>query len=104
MFFTFVRPDLFGPMRTFGRGIAVAPGSHLTEQRAVLLVKTSKEIILTARSRKELKWYLAPVEVEGTHGLALISAFFDDPDNRAGALLSQSRPLHCTGEPTFEGH
>ncbi|SHN20850.1 hypothetical protein SAMN05216593_11381 [Pseudomonas asturiensis] len=81
MYFTFARPDLFGPMRTFGRGIAVAPGNHLTEQRAVLLVKTSKEIILTARSRKELKWYLAPVEVEGTHALALISAFFDDPDN-----------------------
>ncbi|MEE4075035.1 hypothetical protein V2I49_06785 [Pseudomonas viridiflava] len=81
MYFTFTRPDLFGPMRPFGRGIAVAPENHPTEQRAVLLVKTSKEIILTARSRKGLKWYLAPVEVEGTHGLALISAFFDDPDN-----------------------
>ncbi|MCK9712278.1 hypothetical protein LT706_12165 [Pseudomonas syringae pv. syringae] len=81
MYFTFTRPDLLGAMQTFGRGLAVALGNHQAEQRAVLLVKTSKEIILTARYRKGLKWYLAPIEVGGVASLTLISAFFDDPDN-----------------------
>lgn len=44
-----------------------------------MVIKTGKEIILTARERREFKVYLAPCDVEGKGGLTLLSAFFDDP-------------------------
>jgi hypothetical protein len=45
----------------------------------ILVIKASKEIILTARENRAFKVYLAPCEVDGLGGLTLLSAFFDDP-------------------------
>ena len=46
----------------------------------VLVVKCSKEMILAAKMRRELKFYVVPLDADGlsTHGL--ITAFFDDLD------------------------
>ncbi|WP_174145463.1 hypothetical protein [Leisingera sp. ANG59] len=45
-----------------------------------LVIKASKELILTALQRREFFMYLAPVEVSGISSFSIFSAFFDDPD------------------------
>ncbi|WP_258198525.1 hypothetical protein [Pseudomonas entomophila] len=47
----------------------------------MLIIKASKETILTAKVNGEFKFYLAPVQIGGKSCLAVITAFFDDPDN-----------------------
>jgi hypothetical protein len=49
------------------------------QDNPILVIKASKEIILTARENRELKLYLATCEADGQYGLTLLSAFFDDP-------------------------
>lgn len=45
-----------------------------------LVIKASKELILTALQRREFFLYLAPVEISGISSYSIFSAFFDDPD------------------------
>ncbi|WAC45205.1 hypothetical protein OU997_03150 [Pseudomonas sp. SL4(2022)] len=59
----------------------------------VVVVKASKEVILTARENREFRFYLAPCQLGDSRGLTLLTAFFDDPEN----------PLTITS-PLIPGH
>lgn len=50
------------------------------EGRFTLLIKATKEAILTARLNQQIKIYLAPDGGDTNRGLGLITAFFDDHD------------------------
>ena len=52
-----------------------SPGTPL-----VLVIKTTKEMILTAKTKREFVFYLVPATVDGRRTYGLITAFFDDPD------------------------
>lgn len=54
-----------------------------------LVVKASKEVILTAKVNGGFRFYLAPVILGGEASITLVSAFFDDAD----APLTVSTPL-----------
>jgi len=71
-------PELLPHLKTLGYGLL--PVFHRGEQRHFLVVKVTKEMILTARLNGEFKVYLlGDDQGPGSH-LGLISAFFDDPD------------------------
>lgn len=50
------------------------------EQSNVLVVKGLKEMILTAKLRREFRIYCFRLEIDGISTYGLITAFFDDPD------------------------
>ena len=52
----------------------------LATNKRVLVVKSSKEILLAAKLRKELKVYLVSFSSQGEKTLGLVTAIFDDPD------------------------
>ncbi|MDT8999476.1 hypothetical protein RQP53_09375 [Paucibacter sp. APW11] len=74
MYLSIVHPDALSHVRKLARGL----GAVATDE-PILVIKTRKEIILTAREKREFKFYLAPCVADGRRGLTLISAFFDDP-------------------------
>ena len=49
-----------------------SPGTPL-----VLVIKTTKEMILTAKTKREFVFYLVPATVDGRRTYGLITAFFD---------------------------
>lgn len=75
MYLSIMSPDALTHVATLARGLWIV--GYLDEP--ILVIKTGKEIILTARENREFKVYLAPCEVDGQSGLTLLSAFFDDP-------------------------
>jgi hypothetical protein len=56
------------------------PFEGLGEHPHKLVVKASKELIITALHRREFFVYLAPIKIQEINSYSLISAFFDDPD------------------------
>ncbi|TKJ63967.1 hypothetical protein PspCFBP13506_05415 [Pseudomonas sp. CFBP13506] len=57
-----------------------------------LIVKSSKELILTAKLRKEFLIYLVPYEIPGVKSVGFLAAFFDDavhPLVTGGALIKE---------------
>lgn len=46
----------------------------------ILVVKASKEVILTAREKEGFSFFVAPVSVAGVESFVLITAFYDDED------------------------
>lgn len=52
----------------------------LATNKRVLVVKSSKEILLASKLRKELKVYLVTFSSQGEKTLGLVTAIFDDPD------------------------
>lgn len=74
MYLSIMHPDVLPHVGKLARGLGV-----VGTDEPVLVIKTGKEIILTAREKREFKLYLAPCVVDGRRGLTLISAFFDDP-------------------------
>ena len=57
-----------------------------------LIIKTSKELILTAKLRKEFLIYLIPYEIPGVKSVGFLAAFFDDsvhPLTTGGALIKE---------------
>ncbi|MBD8120341.1 hypothetical protein IFT62_03870 [Pseudomonas lutea] len=81
MYFSLMRPELMKKIGEFAGGLLVVMGDKSSDHRPTLIIKTHKEVILTARLQKGFKFYLAPCEAGGVSGLSLISAFFDDTEN-----------------------
>lgn len=78
MLLSIEHPELLPHLKTLGYGLL--PVFHRGDQRHLLVVKVTKEMILTARLNGEFKIYLlGDDQGPGSH-LGLISAFFDDPD------------------------
>jgi len=61
-------------------GYGLLPLHFVGTDRFALIVKTTKEAILTARLNQEMKLYLVPDGAKGACSLGLITAFFDDHD------------------------
>lgn len=81
MYLSIMRPELAAWARTLPRGLGVLNCDVSGLSRTVLIIKASKEIILTAEIEGEFKLYLAPVHTSGRSCMVLITAFFDDPDS-----------------------
>jgi hypothetical protein len=72
-------PELLPHLKTLSYGLQ--PIFYRKENRYALVLKATKEIILTARVQGEFKVYLiGDCAGPGSH-LGLITAFFDDPDS-----------------------
>jgi hypothetical protein len=71
-------PELLPHLKTLSYGLQ--PVFHRGEERYFLVVKVTKEMILTARLNGEFKIYLLDDEAGPESHLGLITAFFDDPD------------------------
>ena len=57
-----------------------------------LIIKATKELILTAKLRKEFLIYLIPYEIPGVKSVGFLAAFFDDsvhPITTGGALIKE---------------
>lgn len=76
MYLTIMHPEILSLLKDVGVGVFVARirGKYL------LVVKASKEIILTAKANKGFHFYLAPIEVDSKKTLVLMTAFFDSED------------------------
>ncbi|ARU54660.1 hypothetical protein OLMES_0557 [Oleiphilus messinensis] len=61
-------------------GYGLLPLYFVGSKKFALIVKTTKEAILTARLNQEMKLYLVPDGAKGACSLGLITAFFDDHD------------------------
>lgn len=76
--FTLEFPSIIGHLRQLGYGlqpVRVPPDGHF-----ILIIKMSKEAILTARLNQQIKIYLVPDVSKQGESLGLITAFFDDHD------------------------
>lgn len=76
MYLSTLHPEIFSILEEFSVGIFPARSG----ERSFLVIKASKEIILTAKVNRGFKFYLAPVEVDSKKTLTLLTAFFDDED------------------------
>ncbi|WP_414728950.1 hypothetical protein [Zhongshania aliphaticivorans] len=63
-----------------GLGYGLLPLHFVGTDKFALIVKATKEAILTARLNQEMKLYLVPDSSKGAYSLGLITAFFDDHD------------------------
>jgi hypothetical protein len=75
---TILQPHLLATVRSFPAGLQVLNPEDA--ERPILIVKGMKEAILAARVNRGFAVYVAPVTVDGAPSIALITAFFDVPD------------------------
>ena len=78
MLLSIEHPELLPHLKTLGYGLQ--PVRHRATGRYSLVVKVTKEMILTARLNGEFKVYLLGNDQGPPSHLGLITAFFDDPD------------------------
>ena len=78
MLLSIEHPELLPHLKELGYGLQ--PVFHRGRNRHFLVVKLTKEMILTARLNREFKIYLLGDDLGPASHLGLISAFFDDPD------------------------
>jgi hypothetical protein len=78
MFLSIEHPELLPHLKTLGYGLQ--PVFHRGRGKHFLVVKVTKEMILTARLNREFKVYLLGDDQGPTSHLGFITAFFDDPD------------------------
>ena len=78
MLLTIEHPELLPHLDKLGYGLQ--PVYHAGRGRYFLVVKATKEVILTARLNREFKIYLLGDKQGPGEQLGFITAFFDDPD------------------------
>jgi hypothetical protein len=76
MYLTFSHPEALYHLKDFGGGIWAVK----IEDKYCLIIKASKEIILTAKVNKGFHFYLAPINVDSRHSIAIVTAFYDSDD------------------------
>lgn len=75
MYLTITNPEIIPVIRSFAVGI-YAP---LVDEKPCLVIKCSKEMILAAKVRRELRFYLAQVRLSKfEYGYAIVTAVFDE--------------------------
>ena len=86
------------------------PGNLLGGDADLLVIKCPKEMILTAKAMRQLKFYLLPLDADGVRTTGLVTAFFDDEDEplviRSPLLNDEmaSSVLRLLALPTFDIH
>jgi len=65
-----------------------------TEDRISLIIKATKEVILTARNKNKFKVYLVKEQTDSSCSLGLVTAFFDDHDEPLVVMT----PMHKEDE------
>lgn len=81
MYLTIMRPEIAACVATFSGGLSVLSSQQSGLSRTVLIIKASKESILTAKLEGEFKFYLAPAQISGQPCMAVVTAFFDNADS-----------------------
>lgn len=71
-----MHPEIIPLLEDFGVGIWAARAGD----KYCLVVKASKEVILTAKANQGFHFYLAPIEVDLKQTFILMTAFFDNED------------------------
>lgn len=75
---TLINPAFVRELNRYPGGLFPVPNS--CGQSNTLVVKCSKEMILTARILRQIRFYLIPLDADGVSTCGLVTAFFDDPD------------------------
>ena len=75
---TILYPHLLPTVHSFPVGLLVV--MPVDAERPILIVKGMKEAILAARVKRSFAVYVAPVRVDDVASIALITAFFDVPN------------------------
>lgn len=78
MLFTVDHPELIPHLKALGYGLL--PVFHKEEGRYLMVVKVTKEMILTARLNNAFKVYVLGDGSDPASHLGFVTAFFDDPD------------------------
>ena len=105
---TIKNPALIRELAAYAGGLF--PGQLLGGERRILIVKCSKEMILTAKAIRHLKFYLVPLDADGVSTTGLVTAFFDDHDEplviRSPLVDDEmaSAVLRLLALPTFDIH
>lgn len=76
MYLTFSYPEIVNQLWRFGCGIWPTK----IEDKYCLIIKASKESILTAKINQGFHFYVAPVKIQSKQSFAIVTAFFDDHD------------------------
>ncbi|MCY1165773.1 hypothetical protein D9M73_56840 [compost metagenome] len=76
MHLTLNHPEVLPHLKGWGGGLWAAK----VESKWCLLIKVSKEMILTAKVNEGFDFYLAPIAVDGVQSYCLMTVFFDDDD------------------------
>ncbi len=92
MYLTLSHPEVLHQLKAFGGGIWAARISG----EYCLIIKASKEVILTAKINKGFDFYLAPIEIDSKHSIAIVTAFYDNDDEP----LAIKTPLLVDDEST----
>lgn len=71
-------PHLVRELSHYSGGLFTA--DMLRGEGNLLVIKCSKEMILSAKMLRELKVYLIPLDTDGVSTYGLVTALFDDPD------------------------
>ncbi|WP_266167837.1 hypothetical protein [Dyella subtropica] len=75
---TITHPELMAEAIAFPAGLrALRIGGA---PRPILMIKGTKEVLLTARVNRGFKLYVVPSTIDGSSTIGLITAFFDDGD------------------------
>ena len=105
---TIKNPGLARSLAAFPGGLF--PGQLFGGDPHVLIIKCPKEMILTAKAIRHLKFYLIPLDADGVSTTGLVTAFFDDHDEPLvirGPLIDDemaSSVLRLLATPTFDIH
>lgn len=75
---TLRNPELLRELATIPCGLF--PVENPTGKGYTLLIKCPKEVILTAKLCRQIKFYLVPLNADGVETHGLVTAFFDDSD------------------------
>ncbi len=78
MMLTLTCPEVLTELSDASCGIF--PIRYETSGDLILIIKCTKEVILTAKIRKGFKFYLLPVNLNRFRTYAIVTAFFDDSD------------------------
>lgn len=78
MMLTLTCPDVLTDLSDISCGIFTV--RNKTSGGLILIIKCTKEMILTAKTRKGFKFYVLTVNINRFRTSAIVTAFFDDPD------------------------
>ncbi len=92
MYLTISHPEIVHQLKDLGVGIWAAPVAG----KYCLIIKASKEVILTAKINQGFDFYLAPIEVDCKQTISILTAFYDSDDE---PLIIQT-PLVADDENT----
>jgi len=92
MYLTLNHPEILLHLKGWGIGLWAVK----VDGKWRLLIKTTKEMILTAKVNEGFDLYLVPIAVAGAHSYCLMTVFFDDDDEPLAIRTPLFKNDECT--------